>query len=132
MGHVSMPVFQTYCIDDGSSWSEETALNQMVMQCRNNGHAEWVSCCKYLQDGRIVSGAMDSKVCVWAAKGTRSQTLEGHSGPIAALETLSNPSVDALLASASYDKSIRLWQVSPPELTVIKREGHKSYQDPHS
>ena len=85
----------------------------VLICCRSNGHAEWVSCCKYLPDGRIVSGAMDSKVCVWAAKGVSSQTLEGHSGAVSALEVLKNQGTGVLVASASYDKSIRLWQVSP-------------------
>ncbi|KAK9845105.1 hypothetical protein WJX74_010662 [Apatococcus lobatus] len=94
---------------------------------RSNGHAEWVSCCKYLPDGRIVSGAMDSKVCVWAAKGVRSQTLEGHSGPIAALDTLSNASGDVLLASASYDKSIHLWQMGGTRSSAASQlTGHKA------
>ncbi|KAK9860355.1 hypothetical protein WJX84_004348 [Apatococcus fuscideae] len=94
---------------------------------RSNGHAEWVSCCKYLPDGRIVSGAMDSKVCVWAAKGVSSQTLEGHSGAVSALEVLKNQGTGVLVASASYDKSIRLWQMdmSGPS-PASQLTGHKA------
>ena len=31
------------------------------------GHSEWVTCVAYLPNGSIVSGGMDSKLCLWSA-----------------------------------------------------------------
>lgn len=68
------------------------------------GHSEWVTCVDYLPDGRIISGGMDSKLCLW--QGRRCVDLTGHSA-----------SVSTVLASASgrhcistgYDKTVRIW-----------------------
>ena len=43
------------------------------------GHTEWVTCVSYLPNGKIVSGAMDSKLCVWdEVKIPRCRDLLGH------------------------------------------------------
>jgi WD40 repeat protein len=72
------------------------------------GHAEWVTCATYLSDNRIVSGGMDSKLCLWDATGVKCEDLLGHSGSITLVRRLSSD----LLLSASYDKTVRVWNVS--------------------
>ena len=72
-----------------------------------HGHREWVTCVTHARDGRVASGGMDSKICVWDARGCRAADLEGHAGSVAALATLPG---DAL-ASASYDKTVRVWSL---------------------
>jgi len=37
---------------------------------RSSGHSEWVSAVGYLGDGRVVTGGMDGKVCVWRRGGS--------------------------------------------------------------
>lgn len=37
---------------------------------KRNGHSEWVTCVQHLADGRIASGGMDSKICLWNKSGT--------------------------------------------------------------
>ena len=41
------------------------------------GHTEWVTCCTHLNDGRLVSGGMDGKLCLWGASGARCVDLQG-------------------------------------------------------
>lgn len=68
------------------------------------GHTEWVTACKYLDDGRIISGAMDSKLCLWHASALRCEDLLGHTGSISQVETHGNIAV-----SSAYDRTIKVW-----------------------
>ncbi|EPY22958.1 hypothetical protein STCU_08001 [Strigomonas culicis] len=94
------------------------------------GHTEWVTAVKFLGDGRIVSGGMDSKICLWesaiaaggrgrAAAGpslsyvsgnapARCTVLEGHTASISQLEV---SATNSCLLSASYDRSLRLYHL---------------------
>jgi WD40 repeat protein len=54
-----------------------TGRKQRQLYNRNFGHSEWVTCVTHISDGRIVSGGMDNKVCVWDATGVRCKTLTG-------------------------------------------------------
>eukprot|EP00656_Telonema_subtile_P051437 TRINITY_DN6915_c0_g1_i3.p1 TRINITY_DN6915_c0_g1~~TRINITY_DN6915_c0_g1_i3.p1 ORF type:complete len:568 (+),score=118.45 TRINITY_DN6915_c0_g1_i3:131-1834(+) len=73
------------------------------------GHSEWVTCVKHLADGRVISGGMDAKLCLWDAKGVKCVDLTGHSGSISVLK----PSGDGRLAfSGSYDKTVRVWDTA--------------------
>lgn len=42
------------------------------------GHHEWVSCCAYACDGRVISGGMDSVICVWDKTSPRCTDLTEH------------------------------------------------------
>ncbi|KAF0695987.1 Aste57867_13200 [Aphanomyces stellatus] len=68
------------------------------------GHGEWVTAVAHLPDGRVVSGGMDSKLCLWDAA-NRCEDLTGHSGSISLVQTYA----DNWIVSASYDKTYRLW-----------------------
>lgn len=71
------------------------------------GHTEWVTCVTYLHDNRIVSGGMDSKLCLWDATGVKCEDLMGHSGSLSAVQCLDKDTV----ISAGYDKTVRVWNV---------------------
>ncbi|TMW55599.1 hypothetical protein Poli38472_010481 [Pythium oligandrum] len=71
------------------------------------GHTEWVTCATYLPDNRILSGGMDSKLCLWDATGVKCEDLVGHSGSVTLVKTLS----EEIAISASYDKTVRAWNV---------------------
>ena len=112
-----------------------TGKRRRTLYSKSFGHAEWVSCMQHLPDGRLLSGGMDSKLCLWDARGVRCQDLRGHSGPISAVDVLHQGSGDtdigrsaepvprisragasgatrpAVGVSCSYDKSVRLWQI---------------------
>lgn len=77
------------------------------------GHSEWVTCVAYTRDGRILSGAMDSKLCLWepysgSSSVAKCSELLGHTSSIAAVQV-----DDADVAiSASYDSNLRVWNLS--------------------
>ncbi|KAF4036302.1 WD domain G-beta repeat [Phytophthora infestans] len=72
------------------------------------GHTEWVTCVTHLPDRRIVSGGMDSKLCLWDATGVKCEDLVGHSGSVSCVLSLN----DEMVVSVGYDKMLRLWNVS--------------------
>ena len=53
------------------------------------GHTEWVTCVAHLPDGRVLSGGMDSKLCLWSAAGAptddSSASPRGHPPPAHAM-----------------------------------------------
>ena len=58
---------------------------------------------------------MDSKLCVWDARGTRAKDLIGHAGSVSALAVNADTAV-----SAGYDKTLRIWSIAP---SVGARDG---------
>jgi WD40 repeat protein len=88
---------------------------------KKSGHSEWVTCVSHLSDGRIVSGGMDNKLCLWGKGGSRSCTdLIGHSGSISSVCTSASASH---IISTSYDKTIRVWNTRRgSEVTALR--GH--------
>ena len=86
------------------------------------GHREWVTCVTHdVTNGHVVSGGMDSCVYVWARRHTFRNgrngshgadhvtvptKLEGHGGSVS--DVLAD---DGRVASASYDKTVRLWRL---------------------
>ncbi|GMF48010.1 unnamed protein product [Phytophthora fragariaefolia] len=79
-----------------------------TLYTKRYGHTEWVTCVAHLPDRRIVSGGMDSKLCLWDATGVKCDDLLGHSGSVSCVLAVS----DEVALSAGYDKMLRLWNVS--------------------
>lgn len=75
------------------------------------GHTEWVTTCKFLPTGQVLSGGMDSKLCLWdSVTGSgggpaRCRDLLAHTGSISQVEVNDRGSV---ALSASYDRTLRL------------------------
>ena len=105
-----------------------TGKKVRTLYTKRFGHAEWVNCVDHMDDGRIVSGAMDSKLCIWGKPNEKIPTATcidaiGHAGSISSVKTLGNNAI----VSASYDRTIRLWEAkhrSVEETAVLK--GHKA------
>lgn len=88
------------------------------------GHTEWVTCCDYLKDGRILSGGMDGKLCLWDKNGIRTIDLLGHMASISAVRSGAEGS---LAISASYDKTLMLWNVNRSQTkNAACLKGHKA------
>ncbi|CAM6086701.1 unnamed protein product [Calypogeia fissa] len=72
------------------------------------GHVDWVTCVDFVEDGRIISGGMDNKLCLWDATGVRCTDLQGHTASISGVKV-----IDSKYAlSASYDKTLLLWDLN--------------------
>ena len=81
------------------------------------GHADWVTTVDHLSDGRIVSGGMDSKLCLWT--GVRCRDLLGHAGSISRVKVASSPHI----ISSSYDRSIKVWDIASGQ-AILTLQGH--------
>ena len=68
------------------------------------GHTDWVTSCVFLQDGRVVSGGQDSKLCVWAKTGVRCTDLTGHTASVSEVRASGSIAI-----SSSYDRTLKLW-----------------------
>ncbi|XP_071811428.1 elongator complex protein 2-like [Apostichopus japonicus] len=104
------------------------------------GHKGKVHCVKWLQqnlkpakaeDGlEIISGAADNEIIIWRIQNGIHQAqshLQGHNGVVTAVDGVYIPSVDGsfperphtLLASASVDSTVKIWQ---------RNEGEEAFQ----
>jgi WD40 repeat protein len=79
------------------------------------GHTEWVTCVTHLDDGQVLSGGMDNKMCLWAKGGSSCVDISTHSASISVLR-----SGGQFVLSGSYDKSLRLWK---KETSTTRRGG---------
>ncbi|NYG43531.1 cytochrome c [Bradyrhizobium sp. IAR9] len=83
-------------------------------------HADAVNAVAFLSDGRMVTAGADARIAVWmAGRRQPDRVFEGHVGPIVALAVSPD---GALLASASWDRTVRLWSLSDGVSRVL--EGH--------
>jgi WD40 repeat protein len=84
------------------------------------GHTEWVTGCKFLTDGRIVSGGMDSKLCLWHSTALRCDDLPGHIGSISEIDV----NDQNIAVSASYDRTLRIWNLDAKQC-MATLSGHR-------
>ena len=88
-------------------WDLSKGSHQRHLYNKNFGHKDWVTCCKFLRDGRILSGSMDSMLCLWDRRAVRCDNLSQHTGSVSAVEVDDND----VAISASYDKSLIIWDL---------------------
>ena len=69
-------------------------------------HDDEVKCVLFLHDGRLASATTAGSVHVWLASGAPAAVLKGHTDRVYALAL--HP-CDAVLASGSDDRTIRIW-----------------------
>ncbi len=83
-------------------------------------HSDAVNAVAFLRDDRVATAGADGKIALWrAGQSQPDAVLEGHQGPIVALALSPD---GAMLASASWDHTIRLWPLSGGAPRVL--EGH--------
>jgi cytochrome c len=103
-------------------WSLPTNTAEQVLRFHDGA----VNAVAFLKDGRVASSGEDARIAIWkAGEQTPSLVLEGHKAPVVALAVSPD---GATLASASWDRTARLWPLasgkeSGGEPRVI--EGHQ-------
>ena len=101
------------------TFDPSTGRKKRRLYTKRHGHREWVTCCTYTSTGEILSGGMDSKICVWDRKALRCDEMLGHRGSVSTL--LSGKNCDIAI-SGSYDRTIRVWNVkSRKEMAKISK-----------
>jgi cytochrome c len=84
-------------------WSLTRNVAEQVMR----GHDGPVNAVAFLKDGRIATGGADARIAIWTpGKPAPDAVLDGHRGPIVDLAISPD---GKMLASASWDHSVRLW-----------------------
>jgi cytochrome c len=79
-----------------------------------------VNAVAFLSDGRMATAGADGRIAIWTTgRQQPDQVLEGHRAPIAALAVSPD---GAMLASASWDHTVRLWSLADSAQRVL--EGH--------
>ncbi|MEX0590215.1 MAG: c-type cytochrome [Xanthobacteraceae bacterium] len=97
-------------------WSLQRNSAEQVLRF----HESAVNAAAILKDGRLATGGEDGKIAIWAPGNPQPvRTFEGHTAPIVSL-TVSPDS--ATIASASWDRTIRLWPLAGGEPRVLN--GH--------
>ncbi|WP_244554854.1 hypothetical protein [Mesorhizobium prunaredense] len=85
-------------------------------------HEGELSAVAALPNGRFASAGADGRIAIWKiGRGEPAQILEGHTGPVADLELSPDGS---MLASASWDTTVRLWPLAGGLARVL--EGHRA------
>src|ERR1700753_2424466 len=84
-------------------WSLRHNLAEQVLRL----HESAVNAVAILNDGRAVTAGADAIIGIWTpGKPAPDAILRGHQGPIVALAVSSDGTT---LASASWDRTVRLW-----------------------
>jgi cytochrome c len=83
-------------------------------------HSDAVNAVAFLRDGRMATAGADARIAIWTAGRQRpNAVLEGHRAPIVGLAVSPDGTT---LASASWDRTVRLWPLAGGEPRVF--EGH--------
>ncbi|WP_407158178.1 c-type cytochrome [Bradyrhizobium sp. STM 3557] len=97
-------------------WSLASESAEQVLRF----HADAVNAVAFLDATRMATAGADGRIAIWAAgRQQPEKVFEGHTGPIVALAVSPDAST---LASASWDRSVRLWSL--PDGTSRVLEGH--------
>ncbi len=66
------------CYSDFNTFSSKNGRHVRQLFNKRYGHKEWVTTCAHLSDGRILSGGMDSLLCLWDKKIVKCSNIYGH------------------------------------------------------
>ncbi|MFY9685520.1 MAG: c-type cytochrome [Pseudolabrys sp.] len=97
-------------------WSLSRNTAEQVLRFHDGA----VNAVAYLKDGRVVTAGADAHVAIWSAGQPQpDKVLDGHSGPISSLTVSPD---ESLIATASWDRSVRIWSLNGATPRVL--EGH--------
>jgi cytochrome c len=97
-------------------WSLATESAEQVLRF----HSDAVNAVLFLQDDRMATAGADARIAIWTAgRQQPDEVFDGHRAPIAGLAVSPDGS---MLASASWDRTVRLWPLGAGAERVL--EGH--------
>jgi cytochrome c len=101
-------------------WSLRRNVAEQVLRL----HESAVNAVAFLNDGRAATAGADGRIGIWTpGSPVPDAILDGHNGPVAALAVSPD---GMMLASASWDRTVRLWPLAGGAPTVL--EGHQLAQ----
>lgn len=97
-------------------WSLDRNAALQVMRF----HESAVNAVTFLPDGRLATGGEDGRIAVWQPdQPVPTATFQGHTAPIVSIAASPD---ETMLASASWDRTVRLWPLAGGAPRVL--EGH--------
>lgn len=97
-------------------WSLERNTAAQVLRF----HESAVNAVAVLKDGRLATGGEDGRIAIWQpGQPVPTLTFEGHTAPIVSLAASPDGTI---LASASWDRTVRLWSLAGGTPRIL--EGH--------
>ena len=90
-------------------YNTQTGKQIKELFSKNFGHTEWVTCVKILKNRKVISGGMDSNICIWEPTGISCKYLTDNTGSISKLLT---NETEKVLISGSYDSSVRVFDIN--------------------
>ncbi len=92
-------------------WNQNGTLFKELKDNGNNSHNEKVNRVVFSSDGKyIASASKDNTVKIWNLEGKLLKTFKGHTETVLAVAF--HPKNNNMIASGSYDKTVRLWKTS--------------------
>lgn len=110
-------------------WDTNTGRKQRTLFAKRFGHTEWVTTCAWTPSGQVLSGGMDSALCLWNKTAATCENLthpvESHRGGISKVEV----NESGIAVSASYDRTLKLWNTGARrggDAFMTTLSGHKN------
>jgi WD40 repeat protein len=113
----------------------ESAIKLWNVQTREvigqlEGHRSWITCLKFLPDGRLVSGSADQTIRLWDVAARHAvRTFRGHLTDVRSLDVTRD---GRTLASGGKDGTVMLWDMAPmtaraPDWQTIDPKYHPGF-----
>eukprot|EP01038_Epipyxis_sp_PR26KG_P007642 gene7642-10402_t len=97
----------------------DPSKSPIVMYSKGYGHSDWVTTVSHMLDGRVISGGMDGKLCLWS-ESNRKQCIDlSNASEFPISKVLTDNRYNAAI-SCSYDGKISIWK--------FNESSHRSYE----